>query len=63
MSNVQARLIASGLALVAGAILAAARLPDTFLGTGVLYVAGVLFVVEYVRTQLPPPRDTGSTRP
>ena len=54
MSNVQARLIASSLALVAGAILYAGRPDDPFWGKTVLMAAGILFVVEYVRTQVPP---------
>ena len=53
MSNVQARLIAASLALVAGAILFASRPDEPFLRTGVLIIAAVLFIVEYVRTQLP----------
>lgn len=53
VTNVQARLISSGLALVAGAILFAAHPQEPFLSTGVLIIAGVLFIVEYVRTQLP----------
>ena len=55
MTNVQARLIAASLALIAGAILFAARPEEPFLRWGVLAVAGVLFTIEYVRTQLPPP--------
>jgi uncharacterized membrane protein YgaE (UPF0421/DUF939 family) len=53
MNNVQARLLAASLALIAGAILFASRPDEPFLRSGVLIIAAVLFVVEYVRTQLP----------
>ena len=54
MSSVQARLIAASLALVAGAILYVGRPDDSFWGKTVLTAAGILFVVEYFRSQLPP---------
>ena len=50
MTNVQARLIASALALVAGAVLRLAA-PNESGGPAILILAGVLFVVEYVRAQ------------
>jgi hypothetical protein len=53
VSNVQARLIASSLALIAGSILWLATPQEASLGPGAMIVAGVLFAVEYIRTQLP----------
>ena len=55
MTNVQARLIAASLALVAGAILFVASPDQVLIKDGFLFVAIVLFIVEYVRIQLPPP--------
>jgi hypothetical protein len=52
VSNVQARLIASGLALVAAAIFVHAQ-PQSSAGPGVAFLAGALFVVEYVRASIP----------
>jgi hypothetical protein len=53
MSNVQARLLAASLALIAGAILNLTRHDVPLFRDGVLFIAAVLFVVEYVRIQLP----------
>jgi hypothetical protein len=53
VSDVQARLIAAALALVAGAIFSLARPQQESLGNSVMIVAGVLFVVEYLRAQPP----------
>jgi len=53
VTNLQARLIAAGLALIAGAIFAASRPDDPSQRGTILLVAAVLFVVEYVRSQLP----------
>jgi hypothetical protein len=50
MTDTQARLIASALVLVAGAVLWG---PSPSAGQWVMLLAGILFVVEYVRTQLP----------
>ena len=63
MSDVQARLLASGLGLIAGAILCLEPL-HVGLGNGVVLISGVLFVVEYIRSQLPDGRtraETGTT--
>ena len=54
MTDAQCRLIAAALALVAGAVLCLARPTDPSVGPGLMIIAGVLFAVEYVRTQLPP---------
>lgn len=59
MSNLQARLIAVSLALIAGAILCATRPDDPSQRSTVLVIAAVLFVVEYIRAQLP----AGDVRP
>ncbi len=56
MSNAQARLIASGLALVAAAIFVHAR-PDTSAALWAMALGLVLFVVEYGRANVP---DRGS---
>jgi hypothetical protein len=53
VSNVQARLIASGLGLVAGAILCTTNNVQVNTGLGVLIISAGLFVVEYVRAQKP----------
>jgi hypothetical protein len=53
VSNVQARLIASALGLVAGAILCTTSNVHASTGLGVLIVSAGLFVVEYIRAQKP----------
>jgi hypothetical protein len=52
VSNVQARLIASSLALVAAAIFWHAQ-PQISAGPGAAFLAGALFVVEYIRASIP----------
>jgi hypothetical protein len=52
VSDVQARLLASGLGLIAGAILCLEP-QHVGLGRGIVLIASVLFVVEYIRSQLP----------
>ncbi len=63
MSDVQARLLASGLALIAGAILCSEP-QHAGLGNGTVLIAAVLFAVEYVRSQLPDtPTRAGTSAP
>jgi hypothetical protein len=52
VSNVQARLIASSVALVAAAIFVHAQ-PQSSAGPGAAFLAGALFVVGYVRASIP----------
>ena len=53
MTNLQARLIASALGLMAGAILCTTDRVDINVGLAILIVSAVLFVVEYFRIQKP----------
>lgn len=55
MTDAQARLIAAALALIAGAVLAFVLPHDRPFNNPLLIVAGILFMVEYVRTQWPKP--------
>lgn len=49
MSNVQARLIASAIALLAGGVIASTSRISVDVGIAIMVVAGALFVVEYWR--------------
>jgi hypothetical protein len=51
VTNVQARLIAAAIALLAGAIAASTSNLDVSVGIGIIFVSGVIFIAEYVRSQ------------
>ncbi len=51
MTNIQVRLIASAIAMLAGALAASTDNLDVNVGITIILVAGVLFLVEYVRCQ------------
>ncbi len=50
MSNVQARLMSSALAMVAGAIAASTDNLNVNLGIAIILVSGAVLVTEYVRS-------------
>ncbi len=54
MSNVQARLLASALAMVAGAIAAATDNLDVNVGIVIILVSGAVLVAEYIRSYRTP---------
>lgn len=51
MTNVQARLIAAAIALLAGAIAASATNLNINVGIAIIFVSGIMFIAEYVRSQ------------
>ena len=51
MTNVQVRLLAAAIALVAGALAASADSLDVNVGLVIILVSGAVFVAEYVRCQ------------
>ena len=51
MTNQQARLIGTAIALLGGAVAATAENLHINVGIAVILVAGVLFLAEYVRSQ------------
>jgi hypothetical protein len=51
MTNIQVRLIASALGLVAGAIVSTTDRVDVNVGLAILVICGILFLVEYFRSQ------------
>ncbi len=51
MNNAQARLIASSIALLAGALAASTDNLDVNVGIAIIFVSGALFIAEYVRSQ------------
>jgi hypothetical protein len=51
MSNSQARLISSAIAMLAGGVLANTRNVNVNVSIGIILVSSVLFVVEYFRNQ------------
>ena len=51
MTNQQARLIGLPIALLAGALAAGAEGLDDNIGIFIIFVAGILFIAEYVRSQ------------
>lgn len=50
MTNVQARLLAAGIALLAGAVAASTDNLDVNVGIVIILVSGAMFVAEYVRS-------------
>jgi hypothetical protein len=53
MTNVQARLIASTIALLAGGIIANATNIDVNVSIAIILVSSIMFIVEYIRCQKP----------
>ncbi len=51
MTNVQVRLLAAAIAMLAGAVAASTDNLDINVGITIIFVSGVLFVVEYIRSQ------------
>ena len=51
MTNVQARLLAAAIAMLAGAVAASTENLDVNVGITIIFVSGVLFLVEYIRSQ------------
>ncbi len=51
MTNVQARLLAAAIAMLAGAVAASTDNLDVNVGITIIFVSGVLFLVEYIRSQ------------
>ena len=51
MTNQQARLIGTAIALLGGAVAAMTENLDINVGITIIFIAGVLFLVEYFRSQ------------
>ena len=51
MTNVQVRLVAAAIAMLAGAVAASTDNLDINVGITIIFVSGVLFLVEYIRSQ------------
>ena len=51
MTNVQVRLLAAAIAMLAGALAASTDNLDVNIGLTIIFVSGVLFLVEYFRSQ------------
>ncbi len=51
MTNVQVRLLAAAIALVAGALAASTDNLDVNVGIAIIVVSGAIFLAEYVRCQ------------
>ncbi len=51
MTNVQVRLLAAAIAMLAGAVAASTDNLDINIGITIIFVSGVLFLVEYIRSQ------------
>ena len=51
MTNVQVRLLAAAVALLAGAVAASTDNLDVNVGIVIILVSGAIFLVEYVRCQ------------
>jgi hypothetical protein len=51
MTNVQVRLLAAAIAMLAGAVAASTDNLDINVGITIIFVSGVLFLVEYIRSQ------------
>ncbi len=51
MTNVQVRLFAAAIAMLAGAVAASTDNLDINVGITIIFVSGVLFLVEYIRSQ------------
>lgn len=52
MTNVQVRLLAAAIAMLAGAVAASTDNLDINVGITIIFVSGVLFLVEYIRSQI-----------
>ncbi len=52
MTNVQVRLLAAAIAMVAGAIAASTDNLDVNVGLAIILVSGALFLAEYIRCQI-----------
>jgi hypothetical protein len=52
MTNVQIRLLAASIALVAGALAANATALDINVGIVIILLSGAVFIAEYVRSYL-----------
>lgn len=53
MTNVQVRLLAASIALLAGAVAASTTNLDVNIGIVIIVVSGAAFIAEYVRSQWP----------
>ena len=51
MTNVQVRRRAAAIAMLAGAVAASTDNLDINVGITIIFVSGVLFLVEYIRSQ------------
>ena len=51
MTNVQVRLLAAAIAMLAGAVAASTDNLDINVGITIIFVSGVLSLVEYIRSQ------------
>ena len=51
MTNVQVRLLAAAIAMLAGAVAASTDNLDVNVGITIIFVSGVPFLVEYIRSQ------------
>ena len=51
MTNVQVRLLAASIALIAGALAASTDNLDINVGIVIILVSGTIFLAEYVRSQ------------
>ena len=51
MTNVPVRLLAAAIAMLAGAVAASTDNLDINVGITIIFVSGVLFLVEYIRSQ------------
>lgn len=51
MTNVQARLLAAAIAMLAGAVAASTDNLDVNVGLAIILVSACLFVAEYIRSQ------------
>ena len=51
MTNVQVRLLAAAIAMLAGAVAASTDNLEINVGITIIFVSGVLFLVEYIRSQ------------
>ena len=51
MTNVQVRLLAAAIALIAGALAASTDNLEVNVGIAIILVSGAMFIAEYVRSQ------------
>ncbi len=51
MTNVQVRLLAAAIAMLAGAVAASTDNLDVNVGLAIILVSGALFLAEYIRCQ------------